>query len=170
MPIYKDTLVFSPSDHEYEVELMFDDCIEGTKQDGNPWYRYTLKCEGTEYTHFAEPETHKQLRRYKKGDILKITNHPTEGLKVFTGFSQSNIDPTPTPSSRKNNYGVTWGMCINNAVRIVIAKDELKDVLQRVNAVADGLMNIAVDGLEEWERRRHEKDQNKEPNRDDLPF
>ena len=164
----RDLIDFVP-DYDYEVELMFDRCKEGISDKGREWRLYTLKYDGDEYGHFASSALHQQLEKYGKGDVVKITNGPT-GYKVVHASLGGGTSKAPAPK-RNNNYGITWGMCINNAVRIVIAKGELDDVLQRVNEVADGLMHIAVDGLKVWEQTQHEKDQNKEPNGDDgLPF
>ena len=163
----RDLITFEP-DNEYEVELLFDSCKEGVSDKGLEWYLYSFKYEGKEYGHFAKPPLHQQLKEYSRGDIVKISNL-VNGWKVVHALSDGGPNKPPTPK-RNNNYGITWGMCINNAVRIVIAKGELDDVLQRVNTVADGLMHIAVDGLKVWEQERHEKDQNTKPNGDGLPF
>ena len=78
--------------------------------------------------------------------------------------------------------GVTWGMCINNATKIVISwKEDYKTLdfmRDDIEDVAFLLMDLAVDGLKRWEQEHYQKDQNDEPmieeetklEEEDLPF
>lgn len=164
----RDLITFEP-DNEYEVELLFDSCKEGISDKGLEWYLYSFKYEGKEYGHFAKPPLHQQLKEYSRGDIVKISNL-VNGWKVVHALSDGGTPNKPPIPKRNNNYGITWGMCINNAVRIVLASGDTDNILLRVYETACGLMDIAVGGLKEWEQKQHEKDQNKEPNGDGLPF
>lgn len=94
-------------------------------------------------------------------------NHPLEVLN----------NPKKVVSS--NSLGITWGMCINNATKIVIDwKEDYKTLdfmLEDIEDVAGGLMNIATGGLTRWEEDQIQKDQNdkpseEKPNNEDVPF
>ena len=68
---------------------------------------------------------------------------------------------------------IKWGMCLKEAVNLSIAigaNEEKPNYLQSINYLTFKLMEIAVDGFEEWEKEQHEKEQNSNPNDDDLPF
>ena len=68
--------------------------------------------------------------------------------------------------------GITWGMSINNATQLMIAKglDEKADIIDELEYIAGKIMDVAVNGLVRWEEVQHKKDQNSAPNDDDLPF
>ena len=94
-------------------------------------------------------------------------NHPLEVLSKSKKVVSS------------NSLGITWGMCINNATKIVISwKEDYKTLdfmLEDIEDVAGGLMNIATSGLTRWEEDQIQKDQNdkpseEEPNNEDVPF
>ena len=94
-------------------------------------------------------------------------NHPLEVLSKSKKVVSS------------NSLGITWGMCINNATKIVIDwKEDYKTLdfmLEDIEDVAGGLMNIATSGLTRWEEDQIQKDQNdkpseEKPNNEDVPF
>lgn len=94
-------------------------------------------------------------------------NHPLEVLSKSKKVVSS------------NSLGITWGMCINNATKIVISwKEDYKTLdfmLEDIEDVAGGLMNIATSGLTRWEEDQIQKDQNakpskEKPNNEDVPF
>lgn len=83
--------------------------------------------------------------------------------------------------------GITWGMCMNNATKIVIDKYNVGDAegnggvaefVETIEMYARPLMDVAVNGLKRWEQDHYQKDQNDEPmieeetklDDDDLPF
>lgn len=94
-------------------------------------------------------------------------NHPLEVLSKSKKVVSS------------NSLGITWGMCINNATKIVISwKEDYKTLdfmRDDIEDVAFVLMDIATNGLTRWEEEQQQKDQNdkpseKEPNNEDVPF
>ena len=60
------------------------------------------------------------------------------------------------------SLGITWGMCINNATKLVIERgiDGNSDIGEQIEQIARELMEVAVDGLSKWENDYHQKDQN----------
>ena len=94
-------------------------------------------------------------------------NHPLEVLSKSKKVVSS------------NSLGITWGMCINNATKIVISwKEDYKTLdfmRDDIEDVAFVLMDIATNGLTRWEEEQQQKDQNdkpseEKPNNEDVPF
>ena len=136
---------------------------------------------------------YKQLVKYDKGSKVQVMMKDIEGkMGKFTGYDVKPLNgvastdsvevATDTPKAvnvpkkviTNGSLGITWGMCINNATKIVISwKEDYKTLdfmRDDIEDVAFVLMDIAVDGLKRWEENRHQKDQNSTPNDDDLPF
>ena len=130
---------------------------------------------------------YKQLVNYEKGSKVQVTMKDIEGkMGKFTGYDVKPLNGVASGKTVKEDtdkpvrivsngsYGITWGMCINNATKIVISwKEDYKTLdfmRDDIEDVAFVLMDIAVDGLKRWEENRHQKDQNSTPNDDDLPF
>ena len=134
---------------------------------------------------------YKQLVKYDKGSKVQVMMKDIEGkMGKFTGYdvkplngvasSDSAEVATDTPKAvnvpkkviTNGSLGVTWGMSINNATQLMIAKgiDEKVDIIEELEKVASRVMDVAVNGLVRWEQDQNEKDQNSAPNDDDLPF
>jgi len=94
-------------------------------------------------------------------------NHPLEMTN-----DKSKLLGNPKKVIANANYGITWGMCINNATQIVLKqnKGDYSNIGEQVEQVARELMEVAVDGLQRWEKSYNEKDQNDKPNNEDVPF
>ena len=168
----RDLIVFQDGEQQ-EIELIFDTPLTDVNRKGEPYNLYAFKIGSVEFGCFAEDELHEELIQYNKGSVLTVTKMgKAYKVESLGGSYKKENRESPQKNARvsNNNYGVTWGMCMNNAVRIVIASGESNDMLLRVHEIASSLMDIAVDGLKVWEQERHEKDQNREPNGDDLPF
>ena len=78
----------------------------------------------------------------------------------------------PQKPISNGSLGITWGMSINNATQLMIAKglDEKTDIIDELEYTASKIMDVAVNGLARWEEVQYKKDQNSAPNDDDLPF
>ncbi len=129
---------------------------------------------------------YEQLVKYKKGSKVQLKMKEMQGKKgKYTGLDVKSLDGDTYESNTKvNNHNrvikndnrdlqIKWGMCLKEAVNLSIAmcaNDEEPNYLQTINHFTFKLMEIAVDGFEEWEKEQHEKEQNSNPNDDDLPF
>lgn len=133
---------------------------------------------------------YKQLVKYDKGSKVQVMMKDIEGkMGKFTGYdvkplngvasevsavvtnSEPKILGNPKKVFSNANYGITWGMCINNATQIVMnKKEDGVPIEEQVEKIARKLMGVAVYGLVKWEQDQHEKDQNSAPNDGDLPF
>ena len=127
-----------------------------------------------------------QLVKYKKGSKIQVKMKEMQGKKKkYTGLDVKSLDGETYESNTKvNNQNrvikndnrdlqIKWGMCLKEAVNLSIAmcaNDKEPNYLQTINHFTFKLMEIAVDGFEEWEKEQHEKEQNSNPNDDDLPF
>lgn len=66
------------------------------------------------------------------------------------------------------SLGITWGMCVKEATKIVISKSTpTENIFEDIEYFATGLMNIAVHGLVRWEESQNKKE---EPKDEDVPF
>jgi len=125
---------------------------------------------------------YERLVKYEKGSKVQVMMKEMQGAKgKYTGIevkplngvasSDNAKEDTDTPKKvvdvpkkviTNSSYGITWGMCINNATKIVIKQgiDGNSDIGEQVEQVARELMEVAVDGLSKWENEYHQKDQN----------
>lgn len=134
---------------------------------------------------------YKQLVNYDKGSKVQVMMKEIEGkMGKFTGYdvkALNGVASTTTTEVAANgpkavnvpkkvitngSLGITWGMSINNATKLMIARgiDEKVDIINELEKVTWMVMEVATYGLKNWEKRQHEKDQNSAPNDDDLPF
>ena len=66
----------------YDVTLSFDECKSGTRDNGQSWYRYAVKYQGSDAYFFANDyNLHNKLKVYKKGDIVTIEPKYNAGEK-----------------------------------------------------------------------------------------
>ena len=126
-----------------------------------------------------------KLAGHKSGSTVQIMLKEMEGKNgKYAGWTVTPMNGASEPSNNaekppkssvfpktNTNYGITWGMCINNATQIVMKQgiDGNSDIGEQVEQVARELMEVAVDGLARWEQTHNQKDQNDKPN-DGLPF
>jgi len=126
---------------------------------------------------------YEQLVKYKKGSKVQLKMKEMQGKKgKYTGLDVKSLDGKTYKSNteinnqnrviKNDSLGITWGMSINNATQLMIAKglDEKADIIDELEYIAGKIMDVAVNGLVRWEEVQHKKDQNSAPNDDDLPF
>ena len=132
-----------------------------------------------------------RLVKYNKGSKVQVMMKEMQGkmgsytgieVKPLNGVASSDSAEVATDTPKAVNVpkkvitngslGITWGMSINNATQLMIAKglDEKVDIIEELEKVAGKIMDVAVNGLVRWEQEQHEKDQNSAPNDGDLPF
>ena len=106
-----------------------------------------------------------------KKTVWNVVIHDAATVPKVVNNVQNGSKSVNIPIS-SGTLGITWGMCINNATKLVIARGIPKDIDlgEEIESVAKELMAVAVDGLEKWQYEHYQKDQNSEPNGDDLPF
>lgn len=122
---------------------------------------------------------YKKLVGNSSGSTVQIMLKEMEGkngkyagwtvMPMSSGSTESLNKPQKAVSNA--SLGITWGMSINNATQLMIAKglDEKTDIIDELEYTASKIMDVAVNGLVRWEEVQHKKDQNYAPN-DDLPF
>ena len=132
---------------------------------------------------------YERLVKYEKGSKVQVMMKEMQGGKgKYTGIEVKPLNGVASGKTVKEDidkpvrivsngsYGITWGMCINNATQICINRWSIDGINKEVSIanqiedIAGNLMNVAVDGLKRWEENRHQKDQNFTPNDNDLPF
>jgi len=134
---------------------------------------------------------YKQLVNYDKGSKVQVMMKEIEGkMGKFTGYDVKALNGVASTTTTEvstdkpkavnvpkkvitnGSLGITWGMSINNATQLMIAKglDEKADIIDELEYTASKIMDVAVNGLIRWEEVQHKKDQNSTPNNDDLPF
>ena len=128
---------------------------------------------------------YKKLVGNPSGSTVQVMLKEMEGKQgKYTGWTVMPMSSGSTESSNKpqkavlstndnRDLQIKWGMCLKEAVNLSIAmcaNDEEPNYLQTINYFTFKLMEIAVDGFKEWEKEQHEKEQNSNPNDDDLPF
>ncbi len=134
---------------------------------------------------------YKQLVNYDKGSKVQVMMKEIEGkMGKFTGYDVKALNGVASTTTTEvstdkpkavnvpkkvitnGSLGITWGMSINNATQLMIAKglDEKADIIDELEYTASKIMDVAVNGLVRWEEVQHKKDQNSTPNNDDLPF
>ena len=122
---------------------------------------------------------YKKLVGNSSGSTVQVMLKEMEGKQgKYAGWTVIPMSGGSTESSNKPqkavsnaSLGITWGMSINNATQLMIAKglDEKTDIIDELEYTASKIMDVAVNGLARWEEVQHKKDQNSAPN-DDLPF
>jgi hypothetical protein len=91
------TLQLKKSNHNYPVELTYDQCKSGESEYGH-WYLYGIEHEGEPQGIFAEDALHQQLREYGKGAKVVIRrNQDDNGSLVW------HVTPANGNTQRKSN-------------------------------------------------------------------
>jgi len=112
----------------------------------------------------------------KMGKYTGIEVKPLNGVASTNNTEVATDIPKAVDVPKKvitnGSLGITWGMSINNATQLMIAKglDEKADIIDELEYTASKIMDVAVNGLVRWEEVQHKKDQNSAPNDDELPF
>ena len=138
---------------------------------------------------------YKKLVGNPSGSTVQVMLKEMEGKQgKYAGWTVMPMSSGSTESSNKpqkavsnGSLGITWGMCINNATKIVINENndyETWDfMMEDIEDVAFHLMELATNGLVRWEQEQREREQNRnameieensieveEKPKDDLPF
>ena len=128
---------------------------------------------------------YKKLAGNPSGSTVQVMLKEMEGkqgkyagwtvMPMSSGMAESSNKPQKAVSN--GSLGITWGMCVKEATKIVSSKNNsMGHIFQDIEDFAKGLMDVAVNGLVRWEQEQYEKDQNSSPNevkekpKDDLPF
>ena len=151
----------------------------------------TLKDGKTTDMEISEALYKKLVNDYSKGSKVQVTMTDVEGkMGKFTGYNVKSLNgeisagssdistngvkavDVPKNVVTNSSLGITWGMSINNATQLMIAKglDDKTDIIEELEKTASKIMDVAVNGLTRWEKEQNEKNQNSNPNDDGMPF
>jgi hypothetical protein len=89
------------------IKLLFNDCVEGSSKYGK-YYLYAIQNGdgASEYSLFAADELHKQLKLFKKDDVLLVTKlAASRGSKIVVTWEVKKINeivPTETTVTNPN--------------------------------------------------------------------
>jgi len=176
------------------VAFTFDDGKPFTFTNGN---KVTLKASEALYKKMSEASVKKDDHveimltdwtdpKGTKKTVWNVVIHDATTVPKVVNNVQNGSKSVNIPIS-SGTLGITWGMCMNNATKIVIDKYNVGDAegnggvaefVETIEMYARPLMDVAVNGLKRWEQDHYQKDQNDEPmieeetklDDDDLPF
>ena len=160
------------------LKLLDDPINAKTEEDifGNTKYTIPIEMAGHDIQDGSGVKWFKNaLGQWIELKLGKQTDFEFSGAlyKKLVGNSSGSTESSNKPQKAVSNasLGITWGMSINNATQLMIAKglDEKTDIIDELEYTASKIMDVAVNGLARWEEVQHKKDQNSAPN-DDLPF
>tara|TARA_R100000655_G_scaffold37874_2_gene72580 strand:+ start:5645 stop:6298 length:654 start_codon:yes stop_codon:yes gene_type:complete len=170
---------------------------DSTDGGGLKWFQndqgewVTLKDGKTTDMEISEALYKKLVNDYSKGSKVQVTMTDVEGkMGKFTGYNVKSLNgeisagssdvstngvkavDMPKKVVTNGSLGITWGMSINNATQLMIAKglDNKTDIIEELEKIASKIMDVAVNGLTRWEKEQYEKDQNSNPNDDGMPY
>ena len=173
--------IFGNTKYTIPIEMAGHDIQDGS---GVKWFKNALgqwiELKLGKQTDFEfSGALYKKLVGNSSGSTVQIMLKEMEGKNgKYAGWTVMPMSSGSTESSNKPqkavsnaSLGITWGMSINNATQLMIAKglDEKTDIIDELEYTASKIMDVAVNGLARWEEVQHKKDQNSAPN-DDLPF
>ena len=141
------------------VAFTFDDGKPFTFTNGN---KVTLKASEALYKKMSEASVKKDDHveimltdwtdpKGTKKTVWNVVIHDAATVPKVVNNVQNGSKSVNIPIS-SGTLGITWGMCINNATKLVIARGIPKDIDlgEEIESVAKELMAVAVDGLEKW--------------------
>lgn len=108
-----------------KIELLQENCLQGTSKFGN-YYLYSVRNgNGEEYSFFPDKEVHEKLKDLRKGDKVEICKRAEQkGTKILTTFDvkvlQDTIESPEKPNNKTpddNYYDLMLNSC-RDAVRI----------------------------------------------------
>lgn len=108
-----------------KIELLQDNCLQGTSRFGD-YYLYNVRGgNGQEYSFFPDKEVHEKLKDLRKGDTAEICKKAEQkGSKIITSFDvkvqQNSIESPEKPNNKTpddNYYDLMLTSC-RDAVRI----------------------------------------------------
>lgn len=151
------------------VAFTFDDGKPFTFSNGN---KVTLKASEALYSKMSEANVEKddyvQINltdwvdpKGVRKTVWNVDKQDAATVPSVVNNVQNGSGSVNIPMSN-GSLGITWGMCINNATKLVIERgiDGNSDIGEQIEQIARELMEVAVDGLSKWENDYHQKDQN----------
>ena len=151
------------------VAFTFDDGKPFTFSNGN---KVTLKASEALYSKMSEAnvekDDHIQINltdwvdpKGVRKTVWNVDKQDAATVPSVVNNVQNGSGSVNIPMSN-GSLGITWGMCINNATKLVIERgiDGNSDIGEQIEQIARELMEVAVDGLSKWENDYHQKDQN----------
>ena len=151
------------------VAFTFDDGKPFTFSNGN---KVTLKASEALYSKMSEAnvekDDHVQINltdwvdpKGVRKTVWNVDKQDAATVPSVVNNVQNGSGSVNIPMSN-GSLGITWGMCINNATKLVIERgiDGNSDIGEQIEQIARELMEVAVDGLSKWENDYHQKDQN----------
>ena len=151
------------------VAFTFDDGKPFTFSNGN---KVTLKASEALYSKMSEAnvekDDHVQINltdwvdpKGVRKTVWNVDKQDAATVPSVVNNVQNGSRSVNIPMSN-GSLGITWGMCINNATKLVIERgiDGNSDIGEQIEQIARELMEVAVDGLSKWENDYHQKDQN----------
>ena len=155
---------FAGEENAKTVKLLFDKGLEREGRHGL-FYKYTVDHLGVQSTFIASKGLHEQLKWYSRDAVLKITKEEYEPNKhrfevdVVSGDKKAVLDvPSMAQNTPKKEVSqqndtslqIKWGMALNNATKIVIAKHtflgttvENDEVVREVEELTNKLFKVA---------------------------
>lgn len=138
------------------IELLYDNPTTGRSQYGD-YYLYTVRNGdgATEYSFFAPPEVHEQLKHLKKGDRATVCKLAEQrGSKIITRFDVVIEKPNPTQNSEvrvdtttcDNFYEIMLSSC-KDAVRIQQELGGLMDAKSIAVTLFIARSRVSVNGM-----------------------
>ncbi|MBK9099483.1 MAG: hypothetical protein IPM14_15490 [bacterium] len=119
------------------IELMNENCLQGTSHYGE-YYLYSVRNgNGQEYSFFPDKEVHEKIKDLRRGDKVEICKRAEQkGTKIVTSYevkvlSNHSASSSPTQSS-KDNYFETMLTSYQDAQKI---QEELNGMVD-VNRIA----------------------------------
>ena len=171
---------FGNTKYTLPIEMAGHDITDGS---GVKWFKNAegqwIELKLGKQTDFEFSDAlYKKLAGNPSGSTVQVMLKEMEGKQgKYAGWTVMPMSSGSTESSNKpqkavsnGSLGITWGMCVKEATKIVSSKNNsMGHIFEDIEDFAKGLMDVAVNGLVRWEQGEHEKDQNDKPN-DDLPF
>lgn len=103
-----------------KIELMNENCLQGTSRYGE-YYLYSVRNgNGEEYSFFPDKEVHEKLKDLKRGDKVEICKRAEQkNSKIITSYDVKLLkdDATSDNSNKDNYYDLMLTSC-RDAVRI----------------------------------------------------
>ena len=150
-----------PTNGSKVVELMFDNCKQGTNDYGN-WNLYGLKHEGKDVSLFATDNLHNKLQYYTTGDIVEIAKNETDQGRIAweitpregtpsRNASNSTASPVQATSNGKSvddrTADIHKQVCLKLAVQSMGDDFDVEEIESRMYSLLSVLHGNESDGL-----------------------
>lgn len=150
-----------PTNGSAVVELMFDNCKQGTNDYGN-WNLYGLKSEGQDVSLFATDLLHEKMKYYSTGDVVQINKNETDQGRIqwevipkngtpARDASNSTAAPVQSVVSSKSTDSRTADIhkqvCLKLAVQSMGDDFDVEEIESRMYSLLSVLHGSESDGL-----------------------